>query len=196
MEQRIEHRKGAIRRFLKRFDPGSPVAVETSGNYYWIVAEIEEAGMVPKLVNAPEAKAQTPETNASDKMTVRGLNMLQHTKNLPTVWSSPHRLRDVRELTWTRMYFSHVLTGLKCRVHSELAKYGLSVGAGDIFGPRIREALLDVIALPPRQTPFATREQLDFVDHLPDEVAHFQARITDTFEGCRGTHHPKSRPGR
>ena len=48
------------------------------------VAEIEEAGMVPKLVNAPEAKAQTPETNASDKITVAGLNMLQHTNRLPT----------------------------------------------------------------------------------------------------------------
>ena len=58
VEQRIEHCRGAIRRFLKRFDPGSPVAIETSGNYYWIVAEIEEAEMVPKLVNAPEGQGQ------------------------------------------------------------------------------------------------------------------------------------------
>jgi transposase len=195
VEQRIEHRKGAIKRFIKRFDPGSPVAIETSGNYYWIVAEIEEAGMVPKLVNARKAKARIAETNSSDRITVRGLNMLQHTNRLPTVWIPPHKLRDVRELTRTRMYFSQILTGLKCRTHSEFAKYGISVEASDFFGPRIRETLLDVMATLPEHTLFATREQLDFVDHISEEVAHFQARIMDTFQGCRETTLLKSLPG-
>jgi transposase len=195
VEERIEHCRGAIRRFLKRFEPGSPVAVETSGNYYWIVAEIEEAGMTPKLVNAKKARARIAETNASDKITVRGLNMLQHTKQLPTVWIPPHKCRDLRELTRTRMYFSQLLTGLKCRVHSELAKYGLSVEASDIFGPRARESLRATIATLPPHTHFVTNEQLDFVDHMSEEVAYFQARIEDTFEGCWETKLLKSIPG-
>ena len=94
------------------------------------------------------------------------------------------------------MCFSQILTGLKCRTHSELAKYGLSVEASDIFGPRIRESLLDVIATLPEHTHFATREQLDFVDHISEEVAYFQARIMDTFEGCRETTLLKSLPRR
>jgi hypothetical protein len=49
-EQRIEHEKGAITGFLKQFAPGSPVAVETIGNWYWIVDEIEAAGMEARLV--------------------------------------------------------------------------------------------------------------------------------------------------
>jgi hypothetical protein len=93
VEERIEHRRGAIRSFLRRFEPGSPVAVETSGNYYWIVAEIEEAGMVPKLVNARKARARIGETNSSDKITVRGLNMLQHAKKLPTARRPSRRTR-------------------------------------------------------------------------------------------------------
>jgi hypothetical protein len=32
-ERRIEHERGAIRRFLGGFEPGSPVAVETIGNW-------------------------------------------------------------------------------------------------------------------------------------------------------------------
>jgi hypothetical protein len=32
------------------------VAVETVGNWYWIVGEIEEAGMVPRLVRTYRAK--------------------------------------------------------------------------------------------------------------------------------------------
>ena len=32
------------------------MAVETVGNWYWIVDEIEAAGMVPRLVHARRAK--------------------------------------------------------------------------------------------------------------------------------------------
>src|SRR5215510_14985130 len=55
-EQRIAHEPGALQRFLERCERGSPVAVETIGNWYWIVDEIEAAGCVPKLVHALKAK--------------------------------------------------------------------------------------------------------------------------------------------
>jgi hypothetical protein len=42
--------------FLGKFEPRSPVAVETVGNWYWIIGEIEEAGMVPRPVHARQAK--------------------------------------------------------------------------------------------------------------------------------------------
>lgn len=48
-EVRVGHERGAIRKFLLTCDPGSAVAVETIGNWYWIVDEIEQAGMVPCL---------------------------------------------------------------------------------------------------------------------------------------------------
>src|SRR5207249_2354032 len=40
-EQRIAHERGALQQFLERCERGSPVAVETVGNWYWIVDEIE-----------------------------------------------------------------------------------------------------------------------------------------------------------
>jgi len=40
-EFRIEHRRGNIAVFLSRQQPGSPVAIETIGNWYWIVDEVE-----------------------------------------------------------------------------------------------------------------------------------------------------------
>ena len=55
-EQRIHHVRGVLRRFLEKFEPGSPVAVETIGNRYWITDEIEAAGIAPQLVNARKAK--------------------------------------------------------------------------------------------------------------------------------------------
>jgi hypothetical protein len=55
-ETRIEHQRGAVKEFLTGWKAGIPVAVETIGNWYWIVGEIEEAGMVPQLVHARRAK--------------------------------------------------------------------------------------------------------------------------------------------
>jgi len=46
-ECRIEHQRGNIVGFLGRQQPGSVVAVETIGNWYWIIDEIEKAGMRP-----------------------------------------------------------------------------------------------------------------------------------------------------
>ena len=56
-EGRIMHERGAVGAFLDGCESGSPVAVETVGNWYWIVDEIEEAKMAPRLVNARRAKA-------------------------------------------------------------------------------------------------------------------------------------------
>ena len=62
-EQRIAHERGALQQFLERCERGSTVAVETVGNWYWIVDEIEAAGCVPRLVHARKAKLMMGEIN-------------------------------------------------------------------------------------------------------------------------------------
>ena len=76
-EERIEHDRGALRQFLGRCERGSPVAVETVGNWYWIVDEIEAAACTPKLVHARKAKLMMGMINKTDKLDARGLNRLQ-----------------------------------------------------------------------------------------------------------------------
>lgn len=182
-EQTVPHRRGEIRNFLTGLEPGTPVAVETIGSWYWIVDEIEEAGMTPRLVNAGLAKKRMGLTNKSDRLDVRGLNMLQRTGTLPEVWVPPKELRDLRELTRTRMYLVYCRTGLKNRVHADLAKYCLHMEASDVFAPGAREELLALFEALPPQTRFAASEQLDYIDHLGEEVAYFERRIAEVFEG-------------
>jgi hypothetical protein len=62
-EARINHRRGAIAEFLIALKPGTSVAVETIGNWYWIVDGIEAAGMVPQLVHARRATMMLPSVN-------------------------------------------------------------------------------------------------------------------------------------
>jgi len=75
--------------------------------------------------------------NKSDKLDAKGLNMLQRTGTLPTVWIPPSGVRDARELPRTRMVFSRQRTQLKNRVHATLSKYGYVVDeVSDAFGKR------------------------------------------------------------
>jgi len=54
---RVNHERGAIEGFLSQLPSGTPVALETVGNLYWIVDDIEAAGCVPLLAHAARAKA-------------------------------------------------------------------------------------------------------------------------------------------
>ena len=106
IQERIEHRPGAIREYLAGCAAGTPVAVEALGSWYWIVEEIEQAGLRPQLVHPRKAKLMMGMINKTDKLDVHGLNRLQRNGTLPTVWIAPGPLRDLRELTRTRMVMS------------------------------------------------------------------------------------------
>jgi transposase len=124
-EQRLAHERGAFQQFLAHCEPGSPVALETVGNWYWIVDEIEGAGCLPKLVHARKAKLMMGQINKTDKLDARGLNTLQRNGTLPTVWIPPGEVRDQRELPRTRMTLVRQRTQLKNRLHATMAKYAL-----------------------------------------------------------------------
>jgi len=51
---------GAIQAFLENLPEGTPVALETVGNWYWIADEIEAAGCLPLLTHAAKAKVMIP----------------------------------------------------------------------------------------------------------------------------------------
>src|SRR5947209_5335978 len=155
-EERIEHDRGSLREFLERCERGSPVAVETIGNWYWIVDEIEAAGCVPKLVHARKAKLMMGEINKTDRLDARGLNRLQRNGTLPTVWIPPGELRDQRDLPRTRMVLVRQRTQLKNRIHATLAKYALHhLEVSDFFGVRGRALLRQRLDLLPPYTAYA-----------------------------------------
>lgn len=178
---RIEHRRGAIRGFLcERCEPGTPVAVEAIGNWYWIVEEIEAAGLEPRLVHPRKAKLMMGNYNKTDKLDVHGLNTLQRNGTLPTVWVPPAELRELRELTRTRLTISQQRTRLKNRIQSTLAKYALSlVEVSDTFGRRARPQLLAGIAELPPQTRWATERLLDQLDGVQQQIGAFEGRLND-----------------
>lgn len=195
-EQRIDHTRGALAGFLETFEPGSPVAVETIGNWYWITDEIEAAGMVPQLVNARKAKLMSGSINKTDRLDVRGINRLQQAGTLPTVWIPPRELRDLRELPRTRMVLVHQRTQLKNRIHSNLAKYGVRIDeVSDIFGVTGRRLLDQRLTLLPLHTSYATERLLDELDHLGEQINGFEKRMNNLFTPTQALARISTLPG-
>jgi len=183
-EKRIEHQREQIAGFLSRWSTGSAVAVETVGNWYWIVDEIESAGMIPKLVHAHKAKLMLGSINKTDKLDARGLNKLQFTGTLPTVWIPSGDIRDNRELPRTRMVFANLRIRLKNRIHSVIDKYGLHTDftdISDIFGSKGRERMgLTLKKLPP-QTRYAFQRLLRQLDTVEDQIQQIEKRMKKVF---------------
>jgi transposase len=184
-ESRIEHRRGNIAGFLSSQQPGSPVAIETVGNWYWIVDEIEKAGMEPHLVHARKAKMMFGCINKTDKLDAKGLNMLQRAGTLPTVWIPPGDVRDKRELPRTRMVFARERTRLKNRIHSVLDKYGLQdafEGISDIFGREGRQVIGSVLGQLPSHTSYTTKLLLEQLDQTEQKIQAIEARMKKLFK--------------
>ena len=177
---RIEHHRGAIREYLGDCEGGTAVAVEATGNWYWIVQEIEEAGLKPRLVHPRKAKLMMGMINKTDKLDVHGLNRLQRTGTLPEVWIAPGKLRDHRELTRTRMVLSQQRTQLKNRLTATLAKYGLRVeGRTDAFGPGGLLEMEQLIEGLPEQTKWVSKLLLEQVETLGAQMKEVEKRLEE-----------------
>jgi transposase len=195
-EVRINHERGKLGEFLNRWERKSPVAVETVGNWYWIVDEIEAAGMEAKLVHARKAKLMMGMVNKTDKLDAKGMNQLQRAGTLPTVWIPPGDLRDRRDLARTRMVLLRQRTQLKNRIHATLAKYALSIdGVSDAFGVKGRELIRQRIRALPPQTQYVTERLMESVEYLNGQLRRIEERMEEVFEKTPEVEHLMTMPG-
>jgi transposase len=182
-QHRLEHAPGAVRRYLSGCAPGSSVAVEATGNWYWIVDEIEQAGMRPLLVHPHKAKLMMGLTNKTDKLDAQGLNRLQRTGTLPTVWIPAGSLRDLRELTRTRVVFVRQRTRLKNRLSATLAKYGVPPSSHrDPYAKRGRAELEEKLQGLPEQTRWVSAQLLRQLDFVDEQVRQLEQRLEQLVE--------------
>ncbi|HEY3304125.1 MAG TPA: IS110 family transposase [Candidatus Binatia bacterium] len=195
-ECRLAHDRGTIKGFVSKWSEGAPVAVETVGNWYWVVDEIEAGGGKPQLVNARLAKLMMGSVNKSDKLDAKGMNRLQRTGTLPTVWIPSSSVRDARELPRTRMVLSGQRTQLKNRVHATLGKYGYTVeGASDAFGKKGRKIVEEFLPKLPPHTEQALRRVLDQLDYVGENLKAIEQKMIEVFTPCPETNWLKTLPG-
>ena len=180
---RLEHAPEAVREYLSGCEPGTAVAVEATGNWYWIIDEIEQAGLLPQLVHPRKAKLMMGQTNKTDKLDARGLNRLQRNGTLPTVWIPPGPLRDLRELTRTRLVLVAQRTRLKNRLSATLAKWGTPASeCSDPYGKRGRAELDNHLQRLPEQTRWVSGQLLAQLDFVSAQVKQLEQRLQELVE--------------
>lgn len=83
---RLTHAPGAMSTYLASCEPRTEVAVEATGNWYWIIDEIERAGLRPRLVHPRKAKLMMGMINKTDKLDA------QRFESTPAEWHPAHRV--------------------------------------------------------------------------------------------------------
>jgi len=78
--ERVPHDKETYRKYLTTLPPGSAIAIESVGNWYWMVEAMEQAGHKPVLVHPRKAKLLMGKINKTDKLDAKGLAMLNLNK--------------------------------------------------------------------------------------------------------------------
>lgn len=176
--QRVEHDRESYRSFLKSLPPASKIAIESVGNWYWLIDEMEKAGHIPSLVNAGKAKLMMGNINKTDKLDARGLAILARNGTLPEVWIPPGELRDQRELARMRIFLVHIRTGLKNRIHATFSKYAITFEeVSDLFGVRGRNLIAKCLVELPPETENSVKEQLKLLDQLQWQISTAEERI-------------------
>jgi transposase len=167
----VIHDREQYRRYLEQLPPGSQIALEGSGHYYWIVDEMEAAGHYPRLAHPLEAKKRMGKTGKkTDKVDANGLGILLRNGTLPEVWIPPAELRDQRELLRLRMFLVRQRTRVKNRIQGALARYNIQIG-GDVFGVEGRLRLAARLGeLPPHTRQSVELVTMDFMEMQIEEV--------------------------
>lgn len=183
----VKHEKEAYRDFLCTLPKGSKIAIETVGNWYWMIDEMEQAGLKPQLTHAVKAKLMMGQVNKTDPLDAKGLAVLLRNGTLPTVFIPPALLRDQRELPRMRMALFGVRTMLKNRTHATLSKYAIVIDeVSDLFGVKGRELLTQRLSELPPYTRQSVEAQLKVLDSVAAQIGecekHMEAVVKETKE--------------
>jgi transposase len=175
---RVTHDRETYRQYLRTLPAGTPIAIESVGNWYWMIEEMEKAGLRPLLTNPKKAKLMMGMINKTDKLDARGLAMLNRNGTLPVVWIPPAELRDQRELSRVRMALTQVRTKFKNRIRSTLAKYALDIDeVSDTFGKKGRFLIKEAIKKLPAETRRSVEEQLILLDQVIEQIGRVEEHI-------------------
>jgi len=95
---RVNQDNNQLRAYLASLAESSDIAIESTGHWYWLVDEIEQAGHRAHLTQPFTAKRMMGHTHKTDPLDAKGLAILLRTGTLPEVWIPPRDLRDLREI--------------------------------------------------------------------------------------------------
>jgi transposase len=194
---RVEHHTTEFRQYLASLAGGTAIAVEATGSWYWLVDELEAAGLDVRLVQPFAAKRMLGGGKKTDALDARALATLLRNGTLPEAWIPPAKLRDLRNLVRCRLGLRDYQTGLKCRVLAAVNRYGLREPNEDedLFRGKGRVRLMVYVGRLPEQTREATIREWQIIDELETHIKELEESIRQRVGSIGWTRRLKTLPG-
>jgi transposase len=130
VQRRLMNDAEGLERFFAQLPPQTPIAIEASGTWWWLVDLIERLGHYPVLSHPKQTKAIAAARLKNDRVDAERLALLLRGDLLPTVWIPPAALREARELVRHRIQLVWVRGVVRNRLLAMLARRNLQPTSG------------------------------------------------------------------
>jgi transposase len=169
---RLEHDDlEAVRQWLGRLPPGTPVALEGAFGWPWVADLLEGLGLEPHLGHPPAIKVLAKNEAKGDRCDADRLGRFWLKGIFPQSYLAPPEVRQLRERTRYRAALVLLRTSMKNRIQAQLHRLGILHSFSDLFGKAGR-AYLAQLSLPPasRDVLQGSLQLLDTFDTLIGQV--------------------------
>jgi len=162
-QRRLANDPERLEAFFAQLPPRTPVAIEASGTWWWLVDLLERSGHRPVLSNPKQTKAIAAARLKNDRVDAERLALLLRGDLLPTVWIPPAALREARELIRHRVSLVWLRGEVRNRLLAMLARRNLQPTSGKSWLTGRGQRELQALPL----TPIATTIREDCRALLP-----------------------------
>ncbi|HET8579218.1 MAG TPA: IS110 family transposase [Methylomirabilota bacterium] len=125
LQRRLENDPPQLEAFFAQLPPGTPVAIEASGTWWWLVDLLDRLGHRAVLSHPKQTKAVAAARLKNDRVDALRLGLLLRGDLLPTVWIPPAELREARELVRHRVQLMWLRGIVRNRLLAMLARRNL-----------------------------------------------------------------------
>jgi transposase len=184
-QQRLPNDATRLEKFFAELPPHTPVAIEASGTWWWLVDLLEHLGHDPILSHPKQTKAIAAARLKNDRVDAERLALLLRGELLPTVWIPSAALREARELIRHRIQLVWLRGVIRNRLQAMLARRNLQPTSGKSW--LTQRGQRELQRLPLADTPSRIRE--DCATLLP--TLDTQIRRLDTELSARWGRDPR-----
>ena len=193
-QQRLPNDPLVIQRFFETLEGPAKVVLEATGNWVAVYERVEPYVQEVLLAHPLKVKAIASARIKTDKIDATTLAHLLRANLIPQAYIPPRAVREWREIVRHRAFLVRLQTRVKNRIHTLLAKRGVTPpGHSDLFGVAGR-TWLTTLALPDPYGAMRTRylallerfaQQIREVERTIDATvkATLEARLLETIPG-------------
>jgi transposase len=190
---RIDNDPVALSSGIAKAGPDPEAVLEATYGWYWAADTLQAAGAKVHPAHPLGIKGFAYRRVKNDVRDAGDLADLPRMGRLPEAYPAPPQVRELREIVRHRDKCVAPRSGLKAQAHAILAKQGLHLPVGDIFGVRGRE----LPAAAPLDGPFRARADavLRLIDAYDVEVDLAGGWLRTQLAGHDGYHVVQQLPG-